>query len=105
VNHHVIIKNSILRDHPWVAMELFRAFQRSKEVAYERARRAQSAYLYFEGNDWKEQAALFGEDPCPLGLRAMGKNIERAIQGSVEQGLLKKPIRIEDLYFHTTLDT
>ena len=105
VNHHVIIKNSILRQHPWVAMELYRAFERSKEVAYQRAKRAQSAYLYFEGNDWKEQSALFGEDPYPLGLRAMRKNIERAIQGSVEQGLLKKPIRIEDLYFHTTLDT
>ena len=105
VNHHMAIKNSILREHPWVAMELYRAFQRSKEVAYQRATRAQSVYLYFEGNDWKEQAALFGEDPYPLGLRAMRKNIERAIQGSVEQGMLRKPIRIEDLYFHTTLDT
>ena len=105
VNHHLVIKNSILRKHPWVAMELYKALQRSKEVAYERARRTHSVYLYFEGNDWNEQAALFGEDPYPLGLRTMGKNIERAIQGSLEQGLIKKPIKIEDLYFHTTLDT
>ena len=104
-NHHVVVKNSVLREHPWVAMELYKAFQRSKEVAYERARRAQSVYLYFEGNDWNEQAAVFGEDPYPLGLRAMGKTVERAIQGSLEQGLIKKPIKIEDLYFHTTLDT
>jgi 4,5-dihydroxyphthalate decarboxylase len=104
-NHHVVIKNSVLREHPWVAMELCKAFQRSKEVAYERARRAQSAYLYFEGNDWKEQAAVFGEDPYPLGLRAMRKTVERAIQGSLEQGLIRKPIKVEDLYFHTTLDT
>lgn len=104
-NHHVIVKNSVLREHPWVAMELYKAFQRSKEVAYERARKAQSAYLYFEGNDWKEQAAVFGEDPYPLGLRAMQKTVERAIQGSLEQGLIRKPIKIEDLYFHTTLDT
>ncbi len=104
-NHHLIVKNSVLREHPWVAMELYGAFQRSKEVAYERARKAQSAYLYFEGNDWKEQAAVFGEDPYPLGLRAMRKTVERAIQGSLEQGLIRKPIKIEDLYFHTTLDT
>ncbi|MFB3884542.1 MAG: hypothetical protein ACE144_04895 [Thermodesulfobacteriota bacterium] len=104
-NHHVVIKNSVLREHPWVAMELYKAFQRSKEVAYERAKRAQAAYLYFEGNDWKEQAAVFGEDPYPLGLRAMRKTVERAIQGSLEQGLIRKPIKIEDLYFHTTLDT
>ena len=104
-NHHLIVKNSILRENPWVAMELYKAFQRSKEVAYERARKAQSAYLYFEGNDWKEQTAVFGEDPYPLGLRAMRKTVERAIQGSLEQGLIRKPIKIEDLYFHTTLDT
>ena len=91
-NHNVIVQNRILRDHPWVALELFNAFQRSKEVAYERARRAQSAYLYFPGKDAQEQAAVLGEDPYPIGLRAMGKNIARAIQGSVEQGLLTKPL-------------
>ena len=104
-NHHVIIKNSVLREHPWVAMELYKAFQQSKEMAYERARKAKSTYLYFEANDWKEQSAVFGEDPYPLGLRAMRKTIERAIQGSLEQGLIRKPIKVEDLYFHTTLDT
>jgi 4,5-dihydroxyphthalate decarboxylase len=104
-NHHVVVKRSILQEHPWVAMELYKAFQRSKEVAYEQARKTQSAYLYFPGNDWKEQAAVFGEDPYPLGLRTMGKTIERAIRGSLEQGLITKPIKISDLYFDTTLDT
>src|SRR6266581_2457343 len=104
-NHNVIVQNRILRDHPWVALELFKAFQRSKEVAYERARRSQSAYLYFSGKDFQEQAAVLGEDPYPIGLRAMGKNVERAIQGSLEQGLLRKPLRLEDVYYRTTLDT
>ncbi|WP_089943266.1 hypothetical protein [Candidatus Entotheonella palauensis] len=104
-NHHVIIRNRILRDHPWVALELFKALQRSKEVAYERAGQAQSAYLYFPGDDDQEQAAVLGEAPYPLGLHKMGKTIERAIQGSLEQGLLRRPIKLEDLYFRTTLDT
>src|SRR5919108_420387 len=104
-NHHVIVQNRILRDHPWVALELFNAFQRSKEKAYERARRSQSAYLYFPGKDFQEQAAVLGEDPYPIGLQAMGKNIERAIQGSLEHGLLTKPLRLEDIYFRTTLKT
>lgn len=104
-NHHVIIKNSVLREHPWVAMELYKAFQQSKEMAYERARKAKSTYLYFDASDWKEQSAVFGEDPYPLGLRAMRKTIERAIQGSLEQGLITKPIKVEELYFRTTLDT
>jgi 4,5-dihydroxyphthalate decarboxylase len=104
-NNHVIVQNRILRDYPWVALELFEAFKRSKEVAYERARRAMSTYLYFPGGDWREQTAVFGEDPYPLGLRAMGKNIERAIQGSLEQGLLRRPFRLGDIYYRTTLNT
>jgi len=104
-NHHVIVQNCILRDHPWVALELFDAFRRSKEVAYDRARRYASAYLYFQGKDREEQTGVIGADPYPLGLRAMGKNVERAIRGSVEQGLLTRPLRLEDIYYRTTLDT
>jgi 4,5-dihydroxyphthalate decarboxylase len=104
-NHNVIVQNRILKDHPWVALELFNAFQRSKEIAYARARRSQSAYLYFPGKDVQEQTAVLGEDPYPIGIRTMGKNIERAIQGSLEQGLLRKPLRLEDVYYRTTLNT
>src|SRR6266851_663856 len=104
-NHHVIVQNRILREHPWVALELFDAFQRSKQIAYERAQRSASAYLYFPGRDREEQVAVFGDDPYPLGLRAMGRNVERAIRGSLEQGLLTKPLALEDIYHRTTLNT
>jgi 4,5-dihydroxyphthalate decarboxylase len=104
-NHNVIVQNRLLQEYPWVALELYNAFQQSKAVAYERARRSQSAYLYFPGQDFQAQAAVLGEDPYPIGLQAMGKNIERAIQGSLEQGLLTKPLRLEDIYFRTTLKT
>jgi 4,5-dihydroxyphthalate decarboxylase len=104
-NHHVIVQNRILREHPWVAIELYKAFQQSKQVAYEHAKRYESTYVYFPGVDVQEQAAVVGPDPYPLGLRAMGRNIERAIQGSLEQGLLTKPLRLEDIYYRTTLDT
>jgi hypothetical protein len=35
----------------------------------------------------------------------MGRNIERAVRASAEQGLLRKLLRLEDIYFRTTLDT
>src|SRR6266702_455738 len=78
-NHHVIVQNRILREHPWVAIELYKAFEQSKQVAYERAKRSESTYVYFPGVDVQEQSAVVGPDPYPLGLQAMGRNIERAI--------------------------
>ncbi|MGA2108977.1 MAG: hypothetical protein ABSH25_15190 [Syntrophorhabdales bacterium] len=104
-NHHVIIKNEVLAEHPWVAMELMDAFRKSKEKAYEQAMKARGTYLLFEPEYRRKQAAVFGEDPYPLGVKAMRKTVERAIQGSLEQGLIRKPIKVEDLYFRTTLDT
>ncbi len=104
-NHHVIVQNRILKEHPWVALELFDAFRRSKEIAYERARRAAATTLYFPGRDLAEQRAVIGDDPYPLGLNAMGRTIERAIQGSVEQGLLTKPLPLDRIYYRTTLKT
>ena len=104
-NHHIIVQNRVLREHPWVALELYKTFQRSKEVAFQRARRQQSAYLYFPGTDLQDQAKVFGEDPYPLGVRAMKATIERVVQGSLEQGLITQPVSVEDLYFPTTHDT
>jgi hypothetical protein len=66
-NHHVIVQNRILREYPRVALELFDAFQRSKEIAYERARRSAATYLYFPGGDQQEQAAVLGDDRTPSG--------------------------------------
>ena len=104
-NHHLVIQNRILREHPWVAESLVDAFRKSKEVAYQRAKYWRSAALVFEGDDWQEQAAIYGEDPYPIGMRAMRKTVERMIQGSLEQGLIRKPLRIEDIYAQATLDT
>lgn len=104
-NHHVIVQNRILREHPWVAMSLYNAFEKSKEVAFQRARQASSGYLYFPGNAFDEQAKALGEDPFPMGIQKMGKNIERIIQSNRDAGLLTKPMKLEDVYFSTMMDT
>jgi 4,5-dihydroxyphthalate decarboxylase len=104
-NHHVIVQNRILREHPWVALELYHAFRRSKEIAFERARRYETTRAYFPGRDFAEQHAAICGDPYPLCLGAMARNIERAIAGSVEQGLLTRPLALDEIYYRTTLKT
>jgi 4,5-dihydroxyphthalate decarboxylase len=104
-NHHVVVQNRVLAEHPWVALELYDAFRRSKEMAYERARRAAQTLVYFPGGDVAEQRGVIGDDPYPLGLGAMRPTVERAIRGSVEQGLLTRPLPLDRIYFRTTLKT
>jgi len=104
-NHHYVIQDRIIKDEPWVVMELYHAFEKSKLVAYERAQRSLSAYLYFEGNDFTEQAQTYGEDPYPFGLKAMRHTLQRLEQASFEQGLIRNHIAIESLYHPSTLET
>lgn len=104
-NHHVIVQNRIVREHPWVPMELYNGFMKSKAVAYQRARQAMAAYMYFDGNDFSDQASVFGDDPYPCGIKNMRPMLERLFQGSLEQGLIRKPTTIEEVYYPTTLDS
>lgn len=104
-NHTVVVQDRILKQHPWVALELFKAFRKSKEIAYERASRMRSTYLLFEGDDYKNQASIFGDDPYALGIRDNKKMLEKLIQGSYEDGLTKMKARLEDLFYISTLDS
>jgi 4,5-dihydroxyphthalate decarboxylase len=104
-NHIIVVQQRILEEHPWVAMELFKALQKSKEVAYQRAKAMQGTYLLFEGEDYKKQTELFGQDPYPLGIKQNQKMLEVLFRSSHEEGLTKKQARIEDIFHKTTLDT
>jgi len=104
-NHFMFVQNRILEQHPWVALELYKAFQRAKEVAYERARRSRSTYLFFEGEDYKNQSETFGADPYPFGLKENRNMLEILFRCYHEERLTEKLARVEDIFFRTTLDT
>ncbi len=104
VNHIVVVQRRVLEENPWVALELFKAFQESKEIAYKASRNG-SATLLFEGDDLRRQAEIFGEDPYPCGLKANRKMLEMLVLSSVEQGLTKGMARIEDLFDPSTWST
>jgi 4,5-dihydroxyphthalate decarboxylase len=104
-NHQFIIQRRLVEDDPEAALRLYNAFLESKQLAYRKAREAQSAYLYFPQNHFEEQARVFGEDPFPMGLKAMRKTLQRAMQGSLEQGLIRKPLNIDEIYHPLTRET
>jgi len=104
-NHIIVVQQKILEKNPWAALELCQAFQRSKEIAYQRAAKARGTYLLFEAEDYRKQDELFGKDPYPLGIKANQKMFDVLARASHEEGLTKKQVRIEDIFHKTTLDT
>ena len=104
-NHMVIVKTAVLEDYPWGALELFKTFQHSKEIAYQWASEMTRARLLFDSDELAKQSQVYGADPYPLGVEANRKLLEIVARSSVEQGLTETEASIDDLFFYTTRDT
>jgi 4,5-dihydroxyphthalate decarboxylase len=104
-NHAIVAQRRLLDENPWLAGELYKIFSESKHVAYERSNFAGPAYLYFESNDRKTQAATFGEDPFPFGVSKNRKMLETLFRNSHAEGLTRNLARIEEVFHPALLDT
>jgi 4,5-dihydroxyphthalate decarboxylase len=102
-NHQFIIQRRLVENDPDVPMKLYNAFLESKRIAQQRD--PQEASLYFPTDTLEQERAIYGDDFFPIGLKAMRKTLERAMQGSLEQGLIRKPINIDEIYHPSTRGT
>jgi 4,5-dihydroxyphthalate decarboxylase len=109
LNHLVVVKEGILKDQPWVALNLFDAFRDAKRRFFEELNLALApgvpTTLVWEGALLQEQKKLMGEDFFPYGIRANRKVLEAALQYSFEQGLTPRRMEMEQLFARTTLDS
>ena len=103
IMHTVVIKNQILDKHPWAAVSLVQAFQRAKEVCYERMRDPRSFALVWVQDLMRQQREIFGNDPWPYNLEDNRKALEAVIRYVYEQGMIKKKPAIEELFFRPSL--
>jgi 4,5-dihydroxyphthalate decarboxylase len=103
IMHTVVIKNDILEKNPWAALSLVRAFQRAKEMCYERMRDPRSFALVWVKDLLDEQKAIFGPDPWPYNLEDNYKALAAVIRYEHEQGMIKKAPSPEELFFPPSL--
>jgi 4,5-dihydroxyphthalate decarboxylase len=71
INHIVVVKDSLLAAHPWLADELVRLFLASRKLA---------------------------DDTVPYGIDANRPAIELLMRYAAEQGLIPRPYRIDELF-------
>jgi hypothetical protein len=82
---------------------LMQAFQRAKEVCYERMRDPRSFALVWVQDLMREQREIFDGDPWPYNLDDNRKALEAAVRYEYEQGMIKKKPEIEELFFPPSL--
>jgi 4,5-dihydroxyphthalate decarboxylase len=103
IMHTVVIRNSILEQNPWVAVNLAQAFQRSKAICYERMKDPRNFALVWVKELMQEQEAIFGPDPWPYDLESNRKPLEAVVRYEYDQGMIKKKPKVEDLFFSPSL--
>lgn len=103
IMHVLGLKQELVEEHPWVATNLYKAFEESKAMAMKRMRNPRLVPLAWYQNAWEEQEALLGPDPWEYGLgKANRNNLETLVGYSHDQGLISRPIPLDELFLPTS---
>jgi 4,5-dihydroxyphthalate decarboxylase len=100
VNHGIVIQNAVLAAQPNLAVDLFNAFAAAKKIY--RAKLDTKSGLTKADEQANDLAAVVGGDPFPFGVAANRKALDAILQFAVEQHMLPKAGRPEDLFAPST---
>lgn len=92
----IVVKDSVLTDHPWVAQSLFAAFSQAKD---EWLRRLDVGELSSASDKkYAQLRKIVGHDPLPYGMAANLKTIEALSSTAFEQQLTPRHMPVSDLF-------
>jgi 4,5-dihydroxyphthalate decarboxylase len=101
IMHVLGIRQALADEHPWLAVNLFTAFNEAKAIAMKRMTNPRIVPLAWYRDAWEEQERILGPDPWEYGLTDKNhKVLETLVRYSHEQGLIKKRPAIEHLFLN-----
>jgi 4,5-dihydroxyphthalate decarboxylase len=105
VMHCMAVRRDVAERHPWLPVELFRAFARARDLALAELRMVNvlRVSLPWAAAAFEEQAAIMGGDPWPYGFARNREEIAAMVRFAVADGLAAEPIQPEALFHPSTL--
>jgi 4,5-dihydroxyphthalate decarboxylase len=100
LNHTVVVKDALLAAQPRLAEELFHLFKTAKETW--RAKLAAGTDLTAADKTALALQAGIGGDPFPYGIEPNRKALEAVARFCVDQDVIAKPYRPEDMFAEST---
>ncbi len=100
IMHTIVIKRTTLDRYPWIAMNLFKAFDEAKANAQRDLAKANTTRIPYP---WAYDVVagarrVFGDDCWPYGIEPNRKTLEAFVQYAHEQGVASRKIKIEELF-------
>ena len=101
IMHVLGIKRHVVDANPWVAINLFHAFDKAKNVAMKRLANPRVVPLAFYREAWEEQERIIGPDPWEYGLTNKNRhNLETLVGYAYEQGLIRRNFPLDELFLN-----
>ena len=103
IMHFVAIRQEIVDRHPWVAINMYEAFNEAKAIAMKRMENPRIVPLAWYREAWEEQQELLGSDPWEYGLGDRNRRtLETYLGYSFEQGLTRRLFSPEELFVNVS---
>jgi ABC-type nitrate/sulfonate/bicarbonate transport system substrate-binding protein len=102
INHLIVVRDELLRDHPELAVDVFDAFARAKQRYVERLRAG--AIESPADRTYRQVFDLTGADPLPYGLDPNREVLEQLLRAGLDQKILTRPVKLEDVFAAGTHD-
>jgi 4,5-dihydroxyphthalate decarboxylase len=105
IMHAVVIRNSLVEQHPWLPEAVFDAYSKAKNLMYDHLKKMGWATisLPWVAQEIEETRALMGENFWPYGIKLNRKALETLFRYSYEQGLANRKVTIEELFHPSSL--
>ena len=102
INHTVVVRDELLEKDPGLAREVFEAFAEAKRLYVEKLRAGAIEKPTAADEVHRRVMEITGGDPLPYGIEPNRRTLEELISSAVEQGILSRAPKIEDLFARDT---
>lgn len=92
----IVVKDAVLKEHPWVAQSLFKAFSQAKDQWLDKLKAGELSAP--TDKRYKAVRAIVGDDPLPYGVQANLPTIRALEETAFRQQLTPRRMSIEELF-------
>jgi 4,5-dihydroxyphthalate decarboxylase len=105
IMHILAVKEELIEKEPWLARALMGLFEEAKRITTEYYDDPNWSQLAWGRHCFEEQKEKLEEDVWPSGITKNRANLERFIEYSLDQGLIKKKMEVDDLFAESVRHT
>jgi 4,5-dihydroxyphthalate decarboxylase len=100
IMHLVAMRRDTYEKHPFIATSLYQAMNKAKDIALGKMRDTGTLRYMLPGMtaELDEIDEVFDGDPWPYGVEANRPTLEALVRYLAEQGMIKAPIPVNDLF-------